>query len=61
MARNVYKLIIPILLLISCGESDVPKPKTGLEYTPVAFADIKGWNNDDLQEAFHALHYYTVR
>lgn len=54
MARNVYKLIIPILLLISCGESDVPKPKTGLEYTPVAFADIKGWNNDDLQEAFHA-------
>lgn len=54
MARNFFKFILPVLLLASCGEPEAPETAGGFEYTPAAFSDIRGWDKDDLQSAYHA-------
>lgn len=58
MARNFYKFILPLMLLVSCGEPETPQtPEAagGFECMPASFADIRGWDNDDMQGAFHAF------
>lgn len=57
MARNIYKFILPLMLLVSCGEPEptqTPETAGGFECVPAAFADIRGWDKDDLQSAYHA-------
>lgn len=61
MARTFLKLLIPVLLLVSCGEPETPPQTGGLACAPYDFAQIDGWKNDDLQDAFHAFELTCAR
>lgn len=61
MARTFLKLLIPVLLLISCGEPKTPAQTGGLTCAPYDFTQIDGWQNDDLQDAFHAFELTCAR
>lgn len=63
MTRAFFKLLIPVLLLVSCGEPEpeAPKEAGGISCAPFDFADIAGWQQDDVKDAFHAFELTCAR